>query len=264
MKKHSTNVLMLWIAVSLLCFYTTNVYGQKTYQLKQQLTLQMPEGSGSNGAGVVYIPRTGIYLAAFAGNESFPMVSFNDKGSLLNEYEAGYDVRGFWYNKKAGEVQGNPWDREGIIGMKVNKKGMPVSYHDVNTTMVPPDENSCGVLNCRKQEVLFLDEDGTIIRYKLPTGEKLESIKLEGLNRDMMKNINRTSMIYTGKKKHELGLLDYVHHEIKLYNLKNGELQAVCKVPDKVDLSTAFNFSYANKLIWIFNKDERVWLGFSM
>ena len=94
---------------------STLAFGQTTVGIKEKLRLQMPEGSGSNGASVAWHPVLKRYYAAFAGNADFPLGIFDEKGKRLSadNLTTQIDVRGLWYNENPGRIDGK--DRKSVV-----------------------------------------------------------------------------------------------------------------------------------------------------
>ena len=73
-----------------------------------------------------------------------------------------------------------------------------------------------------------------------------------------------TTLVYTGIAKGEIGALNYVDKEVYLVNLQNGYTTHVLKLDTEIPTQDRFNFTYANKLFWFFDKDKREWSGYKM
>jgi hypothetical protein len=51
--------------------------------------------------------------------------------------------------------------------------------------------------------------------------------------------------------------------QIELYDAETGYLTQVLKLPSNApELHTVFDFAYANGLFWIFDEENRTWVGY--
>jgi hypothetical protein len=50
-------------------------------------------------------------------------------------------------------------------------------------------------------------------------------------------------------------------HAIELYDEKTGFLTRRLTIPEAVPVESAFNFSFANGIFWLFNIEARTWIG---
>ncbi len=81
-----------FVFISALLFISFSTAQAQTI-LKQVLVLQMPEDDGSNSASVVWHPLTKKYYTSMAGNASYPMGVFNEKGKLIqDDMDADYAI----------------------------------------------------------------------------------------------------------------------------------------------------------------------------
>lgn len=233
---------------------------------KQVLKLQMTngdglEGDGSNGAGVAYHKSQRKYYAYFAGNSSFPMRVFDDKGSPLSDYiKTWYDARGIWYNPLTNQLEGNGYDDEGIVSFGVGKDGLPNDKKYIFEGLDhQPDANCVGAFDYQNNEILYY-YDGEIYRYDRKTGAKIGTwVFKKDLN---PYEINENVVIYTGLPNREVGVLNYQKKEVLLFDIRKGEQTATVKLPANAPTLQNFNFSYANGIYWVFDKENRCWLGY--
>lgn len=239
----------------------------KAKKLKQVLTLQMPEGSGSNGAGVAYNPTKKFYYAVFAGNSSFPLAVFDAKGNAKKiNLEPGFDVRGFWFNKSTGKLEGNAYGNTGYYSIALDADGYPTGSAqnllgdgEWDDEDFQPEDNSVGVFAPNTNEVVFL-KDGELHFYDKSNGHFKRKITINGLP-VAFENIN-ASPTYTGISKQEIALFDFDARRIYLVNIANGSYTKTLEVPGVIDISVIFNVAYCNGIYWIFNKVERKWYGY--
>ena len=76
-----------------------------------------------------------------------------------------------------------------------------------------------------------------------------------------MFDYNATSIAFTGIPKSEIGLLNVVENQVELFNLE-GLLTKVLKLPQDALAYEMFNFSYCNGIYWLFDKENRKWVGY--
>ena len=92
-------------------------------------------------------------------------------------------------------------------------------------------------------------------------------VKSETVMDDLMDrsyNINRTSMIYTGVKKHEYGFFDYKAKKVHRVNKKIGEISATVNLPSDAVTNDMFRFAYANGYVFLNDTQERAWTGYKI
>lgn len=238
---------------------------------KKVMEIKIPEG-GANGASVVYHPKEKLYYAAQAGNASFPLVIFDESGTVVSppEQTALIDIRGLWYNPRSREIGGNGYAQNGWFNYELNKKGMVEAINIFKKGRYQPDDHSPGVLNTEDNEVLFLN-GLNIDCYSTDGVEKRKTIQLyigkktpadAGTVSSFENNYNTRSLIYTGRQEAEIGLLNITERQVELYNIKTGYMTKIVKLPLNFKPESFFNFSYCNDVFWVFNKNTRYWLGF--
>jgi hypothetical protein len=251
---------------------------QSTRSLKSSLQLQMPEGEGSNGAGVVWHPGQKKYYAAFAGNISYPLAVFDATGKRLSDDDltAGFDARGMWYDAAKKTVCGNAYSDGGLYKLALNTNGIPYSSDNFVKEALQPDENAVGFIVPPLEAVCFLtgqelliykvDEAKTEETIRLYVGKKDKSeVKEEGNEFDlytMPDNYNAVSAVFTEKTKAEFGLLNFTEKQIELYDAQSGLMTQILKLPNEVPVPERFNFAFANGIYWLFDKENRKWVGY--
>ena len=244
----------------------------KTTNVKQVATLNMPTDGGNNGAAVAWHPVQKKYYAAYAGNTDYPLAVFNTAYQLVSPEDLTtlFDVRGMWYNTVSKKLEANGYDDNGWISYKLDQKGIPQDIQPLQEGMVQPDPQSLGVFDALKKKICFLT-DNRIVYYSL-SGEPLdESIELElkksdvnegGLTDDEdEEEYNKTALCYTGMANAEFAVLNYASLQIEMYNRK-GACTKKLQLPDDAVVYTNFNFSYANGIWWLFDKNEKKWIGY--
>jgi hypothetical protein len=248
--------------------------------LKQVMEVAMPGETGvdgSNGGSVAYNPIAKKYYIPMLGNAVYPMVIFNLKGKQLSKAIAGNDMRGLWYNPKTKSVEGNCYDSGGWVRYKLNPKGdMVFDMTEVDDTyesdyifqndMRQPDNQAVGFFSSQDNMVYFLIENGVSI-YNMKGVEKKTFELLKAKDDDPLVFLGEdspynNSLIFTGVPKAEIGVLNLYDKKIELYNKATGVLSAEWQLPDDVGVYPMFNFSYANGMVWLFNKELRKWVVF--
>lgn len=253
--------------------------------LKQTLQIKMPrtvdhEMPGTRGASITWHPIQKKYYAAMAGNMEYPLGVYSVTGKLVStdELSTDQDVRGLWYNPAKKQIQGNTYNEGGWFYYTLNAKGIPLSNTVFVEGMNQPDAQSVGAFNPTKQVVYFLGankvfaystsgkalDDGKEIHFGRtqadgPLENELEDEFDEPLTPE---DYNYTTVVYTGLKGQELGLLNIISMEIELYDLASGFMTKKLVLPADASMNQSFNFSYANGMCWLFNMEERTWTGY--
>jgi hypothetical protein len=245
--------------------------------LKQVISLQMPEGGGSNSAAVAWHPITKKYYSSMAGNSSYPMGVFDDKGKLLqDDMLADYDFRGIWYNPISKLLQFNTYDSNGVGHIELEKNGTIKSKIIDFEGMYQPDGQSVGFYYPPGNNVIYFNPSHYIEKYDSRTFKALgtltylyvgcknkkESDELTDTE-SMEKWDDRNPCVqYTNIPKAELAVLNITDHTIELYDKKTGFLSKVnYTIPESIKLESNFNFSYTNGIWWFFQKEKRQWVG---
>lgn len=73
---------------------------------------------------------------------------------------------------------------------------------------------------------------------------------------------NTTSLIYTGIKGQEFGMINYMEKRILLFNAANGKKRVELELPKGAPVHTLLNFVYCNHIYWLFDKKTRSWKGY--
>ncbi len=247
--------------------------GTKISSTRKVMEIKIPEG-GANGGAVVYHPKEKLYYAAQTGNKEFPLVIFQEGGTIVSPAESTtrMDIRGLWYNPKTKNISGNGYKDFGWFNYEMGKDGIPYGIDVFRPGKNQPDDHSPGVLNTEENEVLFLI--GTSIECYSTAGAPLnKTIRIYPGQKsaddgskialtDFEAIYNFRSIIYTGYKAAEIGLLNVSRKQVELYNIKTGYMTRIVKLPLSFTPETFFNFSFSNDTYWVFNKATRYWNGF--
>lgn len=274
-KKHLLLITLFTLSTHFLT--AQNNSNNKTKVLKKVMELQMPDSLGTNGAQVAWHPLQKKYYAAFAGNKTYPLAVFDVKGKLVSPkgLKTQFDVRGLWYNPYEKAIQTNGYDTLGWATYTINAKGIPTGVKTVFTGMHQSTFQSAGTLNAKEKLIYFFNEDGNIDIYNLKTGKYEDEITLylnykeedsdlayQEDNLVEIESYNETTAIYTGIPKMEIALLNNENYSIDLYNIKTGFLTTTLSLPDDAVVSSTLNFAYANNIYWLFDKENRKWVGY--
>lgn len=224
--KKFISTLCLSLAVSFLV--------QSAVSLTGSITLQMPSGTGTNGASVAYNPSTKEYHASFAGNASFPYTIFDTDGNLKTSRTAEVDIRGLWVYKK--KIMHNPYDGPN-----------------------QPDPNSVGTFSTKNKSILFY-HNGKLYYFK--PGKSTANIVQ--LKLDKAHEYNVTSVGYTKKKNMEIVLLNVSKKRLEFFSEKTLILTASVDLPKNIVAEDLFNFAVTNDIAFFFNKKDRMWYGLKL
>lgn len=250
---------ILFVGMTLL---SVSAFSQVIDNPKASLTLKIKSESGTNGSQVVYNPIKKIYYSIIAGNSSYPLEVFDVDGNNIYQTNTGSDMRGIWWNPKTKTLEGNTYDDSGIISFALDDKGFPSLGNKVifEGGSHQPNSHSVGTYDVKKKSIFYYEE-GQAVYYKRSTGK--ESMKVT-LNVPNKKSISDNSVIYTGKKKMEIGILDYDADKVYLYSRKTGQMTKTINLPQGVSQASSFRFSYANGYVFIYNTRDRAWSGYKV
>lgn len=266
--------LVLFLGVTIVFAQTQK---KDTILLKKVIELKIDREGGANGAGVAWNPITKRYYCAMAGNASFPLAVFDATGKQLSDPSVStlVDVRGIWFNPRAKELQANGYNDAGWVSYTLDANGIPVSVNTLFPGMNQPGEQSVGAFHPSASVLYFIDDSEylDISAYGMIDGKYKSSTTIhpqtysdididEDLDMVFMEDYNLATPICTSIPTSEIGLLNVVSSQIELYNLTDGLMTKVLKLPADVPLYDMFNFSYCNKTYWLFDKDSRKWIGY--
>lgn len=227
------------------------------------IELRIKGTKGTNGSAVAWNPDKQLYYAVIAGNEEYPLETFNSDGKFLYTAEAGADLRGLWYNPKTKTLEGNGYNDYGLFKGHLTIDGYAVDVKSCKKEgRFQPSENSCGAYDSKKNLLYFLD--GTYLAaYSASNGKIMSSTPISGLEDGfyLEDDANKTSLIYTGVKGYEIGILDYNENRILLLN-KKGKQTAIVNLPYEAVTNYAFWTAYANDKLWLYDSDTRTWTSY--
>ncbi|MBK7690197.1 MAG: hypothetical protein IPJ31_03440 [Bacteroidetes bacterium] len=242
--------------------------------LKKTMEIKVAREGGANGAGVVWHPKLKKYYLGMAGNEIYPLLVTDASGKILSDVtlECMVDLRGFWYNPKVNAVQCNGYDSYGWRQYELDSKGIPTGTKILYDGLNQPDANSVGAYDPSSNKVYFLSAENNMefSVYLMSTGMFDQTMKLHLQNTSsnelndqpgLSDEYNSTTAIYTGLPNKQFLLLNIDKERVEFYNVK-GFMTGYKQFPPNTKLEDRFNFSFANGLVWIFNKESRIWTAF--
>ncbi len=229
-----------------------------------EATLKFQDKSGTNASSVAFHPSRKIYYIGIAGNAEFPLEAYNDKGRFLKGGNVGFDMRGLWYNPLTNNLEGNQY-QGGVKSVALDGEGLPTkNVSTIYSTAAQPDNNACGAYDYHKSEVVYYNA-GKIHRYSRFDGTYLGSLEIKvPANIKIDEEINATSLIYTGRKKYELGLLNHMSNKVYLFDKTTGNNTATLSLPENAVSYHAFRFGYANNMVWLYDANNRTWTGYKI
>lgn len=246
----------------LLAFVIFSCNKKITKEPLKTLRLKFKGTGGSNGTAVAYDPNKKLYYAAIAGNSTFPLEVFDEKGNNVHHGATGFDLRGMWWNNDRKELEGNGYDDFGVTGFTLDASGHPaggkISY---TKNSMQPDAQSAGAYDYKSKRIIYYYEGGLhIIKRDGFTIEGKVMLQLP-VSRDY---INSTSVIYTGVHGKEAGVLDFENKKVYLFDIKSGKHTFTIDLPPDAPVYSMFRFAFANGHVWLYDADERAWTGYKV
>ena len=238
---------------------TENSFAQTSYTAKRDITLKFNSDDGTNACAVAWHPDKKLYYSVIAGNETFPLEVFSESGKYVSGGEAGFDARSLWYNSKTGKLEGNGAGEVGLFSLDIGSDGKPGTAVNVYSGQKQPDFQSVGALNPAKQ-IIYYYNAGTVYTYKRKGGKASKTFEIKapvGVS-----NLNTTTVVFTGRKGEELGLLDKEEGKVYLFDLKGNHTASVT-LPSGSETPDMFRFSCANGKIWVYDVGTRSWTGYT-
>lgn len=267
------------LTILCLCLITLGTQAQNRI-LKKVMELKMSRTTdddmpGTRGAAVAWHPIQKKYYASFAGNQEYPMSVFDATGKRLSEDDLSVmvDTRGIWYDPATKSICGNGYAASGWFRYTLNSAGIPTEYTSIKEEQYQPTDNSVGTYSTTKKMVAFLDggkisyydpkkdisEKSIVIHWGRKKGQEAGADENEFETKE---GYNSTTAICTGIPKAEIGLLNITNNQIELYDESNGYMQQVLKLPSSAVTNERFNFAYANGIYWLFDIENRTWVGY--
>jgi hypothetical protein len=257
----SRRLIMLTLAVIL----ASVTMAQELIQYPaSSLVLKIKERGGKNGAAVVYNPVARMYYCVMGGNAEYPLETYDENGKNIYQSMAYSDMRGMWWNPKEKALEGNCYNDGGIVSIGLTANGHAGKGNKVifAGSGHQPHEHAVGTMDSKGKEILYY-EDGRVIGYSRKDGQPSGTYLILSLpvSKD---DLNWTTMIFTGVKNMEIGLLDVNAGKVYLFSKKDGSHTGTANLPRSVTLYDGFNFSYANNYVFLFDQDARQWVGYKI
>jgi hypothetical protein len=255
-----------WLAIFILAIaFSTTAVSQGVIQYPApSLELKIEQDGGRNGSAVVYNPKQELYYSVVAGNADFPLETFNKQGRNVYQSRAYNDMRGLWWNAKEKALEGNCYKDGGIVSFGMTDQG----YAGTGNRIIfeggnhQPSDHACGVYDPKKKEILYYN-DGYVTGYSRKDGLPADTYLQLSIPVDDF-DINYSNLIFTGEKKMEIGLLDINENKVYLFNKKTGAHTETVNLPSDAITYEAFNFSYANGYVFLFDQSDRKWTGYKI
>lgn len=230
---------------------------QTGYTARKDFSLAFVGNEGTNGTAVVWNPDKQVYYAAIAGNADYPLETFGIGGNMKYANKADIDIRGLWYNAKTKKLEGNGAGELGFFSYDMNASGEPRNPVVSVSGQNQPDFQSVGAFDGKKVYFFF---DGKIYSYSTK-GKAGKSFELKN-SPASVSVLNATTMVYTGRKGEEFGLLDFDAKRVYLFD-KKGTYKASINLPSGAITHNMFRFAFANGRVWLYDVDSRSWTGYT-
>lgn len=223
------------------------------------LTYRIQSNEGTNACGLAYNAKNGLYYTVFAGNTKYPLEAFDNRGQNKYAGEIGLDVRSLWFNAKKKVLEGMAFPQKGKFTISINNAGIPTSMKEPgNETFSSIPETHSTACPVGKDLYYFDGKQVYVLNgsnYKQKSKFTLKSIPGD------ISHLNNTTLIYTGKKGFELGFYDSFEGKVYFTDLK-GNYSGTTLLPSSAPQATAFRFSYANDMLWLYDASARIWYAY--
>ncbi|MFZ5553320.1 MAG: hypothetical protein ACOZCO_09410 [Bacteroidota bacterium] len=249
---------IVWVVFLML---VTTAHAQKKPLVgtaKSDILLMIHSTEGNNGCSVFYIPERKLYYTFYAGNSDYPLEIFNDKGKNIYSQPIGIDARGLWYNPKSKKLEGIAYGK-GFFSIELTAEGYPLTPVYINQTVTFAGDQQVACFSPAHGEIYQYSE-GVIYTWSRKKLKKKSAVTITGLP-ESPEMINSTSLIYTGYKGYEFGLLNWDMKKIYLFD-KSGKYTFAIDLPGSAVTNDVFRFSYANDRVFLYNVDTRTWTGY--
>jgi hypothetical protein len=260
----------------LLLTYTSNA--QTTRLLEKTTTLLMPGRAGENGGTVAMHGQKRYYYATLIGNKTFPIAFFDGDGERMSPPDLALlaDIRGLWYNKNERTFFGNGFGKNGWYKYIMDEEGLPYDIVPLFEGQQQPAIQSVAAYHAQEDVVYFLT-GAAAVAYQGTSGkvlpEKMKIIKTgytvkqpppANLSLDTFQRMPQynTTLVYTGVRNGEFGLLNIQSRTIELYSAGNGLLTQRLQLPPDAVVKEQFNFAFCNNTYWLYDASSRSWIGY--
>lgn len=225
------------------------------------LVLKFKQYEGTNGVAVAWDPNKKVYYAAIAGNSTFPLEMFDEKGNHLYSTETDFDIRGMWWNPGKKTLEANGFGDYGVVQYSLNGEGRPLNTTSLTGSSGQPDDQSVGAYDSKNGHIIYY-ADGKLAKIKRSDFSLAGTVNLALPVSAYY--INNTAVIYTGVKGKEAGVLDYENKKVYLFDISSGKLTYTVNLPSGAVTHDLFRFSFANGHIWLYDVYSRSWTGYKL
>jgi hypothetical protein len=245
---------MIKFLTTVACLLVTAAIAQPKTPTGVNMSLELQSTEGTNGCAVAWNPKLKLYYTIIAGNVSFPIDVFDERGTWKKSTKTGVDNRGMWFNTKSGKLNGRAYNGQ-LVEWDMNNAGIP----DNTSVVVETGEDGQNIATSGKG-VIYQYQNGAIAKFSAK-GKKTGTINLPtDFNAE---EHNAYSMGFTGVKRYEFVLLNLGSTSLEFFDLK-GKRTATIALPGDVPYAESFRFSFANNHAWLYDADKRVWLGYKV
>ncbi len=229
-------------------------------KLKEALSYTYSQSEGTNASSVAWNPKQNMYYTFIAGNESFPLETFNSKGNSIGQFSTMADARGLWYNPTNEGIEGNGAGEAGWFQYDLSEGGSPNDIDFLEYGEIQPDFNAIGTYNNKENLVVFYAE-GEIYRYQRKDFLEISSVSLKN-SPCSIDELNSTSLGYTGVTGYEYVVLEFDANKLHYFNV-HGAYQSSASFPKNAPAGLdRFCFAFTNKMAWLYDKDARTWKAY--
>jgi hypothetical protein len=256
--------LLLVVLVTLACLGTK---AQSTVYITDYVThIALPEGSGTNAAGVAYHPDFKYLYFAMAGNADYPLYVYDGEGQYVDDVTGGIDFRGIWYNPDTKQLEANAYNDDEVYTITLNDKGIPtgVKGTGVKCADAKIDNAAWAYVPGSKLIMAYNPDADRIVLCDRKTGVRKKSVPLAKVNDGA--TVNSTTIMYTDIQGKELALVNVTDNALWLYDAKTGKHTETIMLPDLdsdfLILPERFNMAWTEDIIWVFDTEFRTWYAF--
>lgn len=215
----------------------------------------------TNRSSLAYNPLKQLYYSVNAGSGNYYVDTYDADGVLLDSVVSGFDFRGAWWNPLLFTFEGNGYSSAGIFSKAIDPfTGVAIAGGSIVATNTQPDIQSVGDLDTARYEIIY-QFGGSIYRYSRLDDSSLGTTVITGLPAGTV--LNNYAVFYTGFEGMEFGVYDHANLRFVFVN-KASEYVGYSQLPATAYPATMVNVSWANRLFWIFNPDDRIWYSYKV
>ncbi|WMJ72628.1 T9SS type A sorting domain-containing protein [Cytophagaceae bacterium ABcell3] len=219
-------------------------------------------GGTANRTALAYNPERKLYYSVNGGAIDYAVETFSETGDSLGWAETGFDYRGAWWNPGGSALEGNGRFFTGIWEQNLNtgtgvavEGGLIIMQVNVNLGQLVGD------LDYKNNFIIYYS-DGHVVRFDRADHTIADSLEIIGLPDTEF--VNSTSVVYTGIDGFEYGLYNYDTKDLYYINASTGVFSGRTHLPATAAAPVNFRISFANEQFWIFNGEDRQWVGYDV